>query len=209
MFTSAVIRGITLRIESARFWIFRFAGYSNCEPCTLAAACVDDRSRTDHHNNTMNRILYLHIGLHKTGTSAIQRFLGYDRAVLGKMGVIVPGDQVDVNLHHHIALQASIWANAETARKKFRNTIEPIAYLGERIVLSSEVFAGPNIHIKVLDELTSYFSTIRVIVYLRRGDTMIESAYNQIVNGGIRLTPVGTISCVPECRLVRRGCTLP
>lgn len=99
-----------------------------------------------------------------------------------KRGVIVPGDRVEENLHHDIALQASIMANAETARKKLRSTIEPIASLGERIVLSSEVFAERScIHIEVLEEFTSYFSTIRVIVYLRRGDTMIESAYNQMV----------------------------
>ncbi len=130
----------------------------------------------------MNRILYLHIGLHKTGTSAIQRFLGYNRAVLGKMGVIVPGERREENLHHDIALQASVKTNAETSRKKFRSTIESIASLGERIVLSSEVFSDKKfIHVEVLEELTSYFSTIRVIVYLRRHDTMIESAYNQIV----------------------------
>jgi hypothetical protein len=131
----------------------------------------------------MNRILYLHIGLHKTGTSAIQRFLGYNRAVLGKIGIIVPGDLSGENLHHDIALQASINYSIETARKKFRNTIGPIAALGDRIVLSSEVF------VDVLGELTSYFSTIRVIVYLRRGDTMIESAYNQRVKHEPIYTP--------------------
>jgi len=129
----------------------------------------------------MNSTLYLHIGLPKSGTSAIQRFLGCNRAVLEKKGVVVPGDRVGENLHHDIALQASIMANAETARKKLRSTIEPIASLGERIVLSSEVFAERSyIHIEVLEEFTSHFSTILVIVYLRRGDTMIESAYNQM-----------------------------
>lgn len=130
----------------------------------------------------MNNTLYLHIGLHKTGTSAIQRFLGCNRNLFRKMGIIVPGEGVGENLHHNIALQASVITNAETARKKFRNRIEPVASLGENIVLSSEVFSDRSlIHIEVLDEFASYFSKIRVIVFLRRGDSMIESAYNQMV----------------------------
>jgi hypothetical protein len=130
----------------------------------------------------MNKTLYLHIGLHRTGTSSIQRFLARNRAALEKRGIILPGNRKEENLHHNIALEASVRNAPEIARRKFRNTIEAISSLGERIVLSSEVFSDNNyIHIEVLDELTSYFSTIRVIVYLRRGDTLIESAYNQRV----------------------------
>lgn len=119
MFISVVACGITLHIELARIWIFRCVEYRNCGSYTLAAAYVDDHSRINYRDKPMNRTLYLHIGLLKTGTSAIQRFLGYKRALLARKGIIVPGDQVEENLHHDIALQASIWANAETAQKNF------------------------------------------------------------------------------------------
>jgi len=134
------------------------------------------------HTGQLAKILYLHIGLHKTGTSTIQKFLGNNRSRLGELGLIVPGPGDRENLHHEIALQAGIKTDLTTARKKFKNAIRKLAQSGDKYVISSEVFSKRDrIHIEVLDELKNFFSTIKVIAYLRRGDAMLESAYNQIV----------------------------
>jgi hypothetical protein len=129
----------------------------------------------------MDKTLYLHIGLHKTATTLIQRFLGINRGRLEKEeGLIVPGKGLEKNIHHDIALQASVGNSAEISAKKFKRTIESFCQMGNRFVLSSEVFSDKRfIHIDLLELLNSFFSTIRVIIYLRRGDSMIESAYNQ------------------------------
>ena len=48
----------------------------------------------------MKKILYLHIGKHKTGTTALQDFMAMNRNELKKLGVLYPG--IDEN-HYPVA----------------------------------------------------------------------------------------------------------
>jgi len=124
----------------------------------------------------------IHIGQHKTGTSAIQKSLNQNRKWLLKHGIFYP--QADcLDAHHQLASYALVRIEHETsARKKFCATVNAWLESGSSqnyLLLSSEMFSEG-----VDDEfLKGYFSgkEVRVIIYIRRQDLLIESVYNQIL----------------------------
>lgn len=129
----------------------------------------------------MKKLLFLHVGLHKTGTSTIQKFIGINKERLMKEKIFVPGVLDRENLHHYIALKLKKDVDISMARERFRNTISNIADMADKVIISSEVFTEENlIYIDGLSELNAFFD-VNVIIYLRRGDYMLESAYNQII----------------------------
>ncbi len=131
--------------------------------------------------------LYLHIGQPKTGTSAIQAFLNYNREILlKKYRILYPRYEPDYGegLQHN---QIEIFEMA-------RNTSEYSAcaqMLGlwvsycrknqlKSLVISNEAFFSWDNWSKILFELTECLNVeVIVIVYLRRQDKWIESAWKQ------------------------------
>lgn len=135
----------------------------------------------------MKKNLYLHIGLPKTGTSAIQNFLvdNYEK-LKNEYNLYYPdfGRWVDGS-HHEIAFALS--PNPYQAMKGHN---EQLAYLNEleqkiidsgctNILLSSECFHLYN-NENFINQVAKKYN-VRIICYLRQQDEFLESIYKQEV----------------------------
>jgi hypothetical protein len=135
--------------------------------------------------------LILHIGLPKTATTALQEWMTVHRERLLEHGFWVPDEHVKP---HRIAVEfikdPERAAMPDVARIKRQLEVDPLwrdlkAELergqASTCILSSEYFqlCDPAIVREALQHLG--FSRIRVIVFLRRQDRLIESGFNQEV----------------------------
>jgi hypothetical protein len=165
----------------------------------------------------MKRHLILHIGLSKTGSSSIQRVLAEQRPAMEALGIYYPRSPGWAN---HALLPASLvndprilwgfhpgtWEGMTQAARLARFRTEwdaEIAALpdwAERCVISAEQIGGllrQQDEVQRLAELLrAHFDPIEVIVYLRRQDQHVASAYSQWLRGGVleepALPPGGT-----------------
>jgi hypothetical protein len=141
----------------------------------------------------MNK-LYIHIGTHKTGSTAIQHALSRSLTQLEKEGIVyIPTLPVFKQLMYSSTLDASL---LESGRDQLHQRIKRFKHKESlRYVISSEALSGDpmlgyqNAHIiaKSLAEIVPDFS-VSVIVYLRRQDEFIESFYTQKIHQGESLT---------------------
>ena len=127
----------------------------------------------------MKRNLIIHFGVHRTGTTALQKTLKYNQKYLASQGVLYPdlGYKGD---HAKIA-----WGLIK--QKKGNHTITPewlIEAINKEtsnnihtIILSHEDFAQVDNYewLKTLSKI--YY--IEIVIYLRRQDLWLESWYNQ------------------------------
>ena len=129
--------------------------------------------------------LYIHAGMHQTGTSALQSFLAHNRELLAQRlhlyypttGVTSPSRYA----HHELfPIRQEVWG---------RLAEEASAFRGCDIVLSEERISRNNFQ----DFLPSNLAVIhhafpgyavKLIVYVRRLDDFIKSFFNQRTKGG-------------------------
>lgn len=139
------------------------------------------------------KILFVHIGTPKTGTTAIQEFCWHNRPVLEKYGYVYPdlswlcpGFMVRRNGHFLIGEKGS-------ANPVFRQGMEKIDELFleyDRIILSDEGIwkASGGSHKNLWKELKKEGKKggyqVKVLMYLRRQDDFLSSSWNQIVKLG-------------------------
>ena len=136
-----------------------------------------------------NPKLFLHIGLHKTGTSSIQESLIQNKDNLVKEGILyITNLKIFDNILNidffNINLVDNCITELENISKSKKNTIK-------KIIISNEAFSGNpfngykklKIIIKYLSEISKRFET-KIILYLRRQDELIESLYIQSIKGG-------------------------
>jgi hypothetical protein len=134
------------------------------------------------------RKLILHIGLHKTGTSAIQSFLGLNRNKLFNEGIYVPRSNFyklgEWDIHHFIA---DVFKKDKFNQSNLKTILSKIVNDSKKchtVLISSEMFYEPCIDLKKIKTYFSeYFSPIIIIIYLRRQDYFSCSIYNQMVKG--------------------------
>lgn len=127
------------------------------------------------------KTLHLHIGNYKTGSTAIQHFLGSNREIFLKQGYYIPLTGFDGTAHHEW-----IWAlrNDELARPKealYRDLKAEISSCGyDHILASSEVFFNGLSAIDLQETLGDDIN-IRVICFLRRQDLFLSAFYQQMI----------------------------
>ncbi|MDV6344296.1 hypothetical protein [Nitrosomonas sp. Is37] len=130
----------------------------------------------------MNKQLYLHIGTHKTGTTALQHYLSHNRDVLETTGWLYPRSgcpQRGVNYGHH-DVAWSFLGRGEFDIGVLREEIDRSKC--SKIILSSEEFEfcrDPKPIAQAFNGLDVW-----VIVYFRRQDDLVLSAFNQNVRMG-------------------------
>jgi|GEM_PF-3582791 len=136
-------------------------------------------------------MIYLHIGAHKTGTSSIQQALNANRAKLESMGYIVLSD----NKASRGAFHGFAHAFEESKVSSIIDAIPVIAATRARILL--ELDRNYIISAEALEALSSSAikevarvlapHDVRVVVYLRRQEEIIQSKYlQQLKTGGVR-----------------------
>ena len=133
-------------------------------------------------------VLYLHIGVNKTGTSFIQHVLNANHRRLAKAGLLYPRTGCLGDAHYALS-QALDFApmppiNAsidDVALQKMRESLraEIQRWKPHSVVLSSEMFVVPRQVELVRSFLEEY--DCRILVYLRRHDGWWESVYAQAV----------------------------
>lgn len=133
--------------------------------------------------------LVIHAGRHKTGTTAIQKFL-YDNApALARQGVVYPDVGLDGVAHHQLA-----WAYGEGQSGRMRETDKSIwAEIAGKcsdntrcVIVSSESLYRPLIDTnnarEIMDMLPGF--DIEILVYVRNQLDFVESSYAQRVKAG-------------------------
>jgi hypothetical protein len=118
----------------------------------------------------MQKQLFLHVGLAKTGTTAIQNFLMLNSSWLLERGISY---QVTPGFNSHYDLQKEIRSGNYS---KFEKNIKSQFDKTDTVLLSSEFFPG------IIDKIKKNcfnLPDMKIIVYLRRQDYWLESLYAQ------------------------------
>lgn len=132
----------------------------------------------------MKKLVHLHIGTHKTGTTVLQQTLAENPQTLAQQGYLYPRAGWHQYAQHFLAFEKKGSVNTgmtfegETAWSDLRQEIDQ--FDGNNIIISSEEFStltAPDKIIELKEELKNY--DIRVYIYLRRQDAIFESIYNQ------------------------------
>lgn len=134
----------------------------------------------------MTKRLILHIGRHKTGTSALQLYLAAHRDAFAREGIVVPtfgcfdepdADPEDRVAHHRIAQDCQ--SGAEDALAGWQRRIAEAAETAETVILSSEAFQNLNDLTAIRQLFPGYY--VEVVCYLREYLDYAVSAYLQEV----------------------------
>jgi hypothetical protein len=130
--------------------------------------------------------VYVHIGLHKTGTSSIQTFLKRNKPALQARGYLYPRTGWTAGGHHNLAYEL-------LGRKRFSTDAGRLADLeaeiapAANVILSSEEFEFLELAQVRAFQAALGERPVRVLVYLRRQDALIASTYAQQVKMGARM----------------------
>lgn len=131
------------------------------------------------------RTIYLHIGYHKTGTTAIQNTLFDARYKLLKHGYYYPLSTLSSSGHHNIGAEL---LGMRAFSEDFGTLKDLVSEIGkvsaDNFIISSErldKLDSPHI-----EKLAEYFQEYKVIiiVYLRRQDQLLQSVWSQVVKNG-------------------------
>lgn len=142
--------------------------------------------------------LYLHIGTPKTGTSAIQVFMGKNRSLLKKKGYSYPDfglkfDGIGANRNAHFLVQKYFDSNKERDYEKEKELQEKGFSLllqdldkYENVVMSDEGIWNGFEYIddfwnNLYTRITKAGHELKIIVYIRSQDTFIQSYWAQQV----------------------------
>ncbi len=136
--------------------------------------------------------ILLHVGFHKTGTTALQSAFASTRAQLREAGVLYPGNR---RSHHRAAMavtertwgwgtkgahapRAGYWESVVTASRKHDG----------RVMVSSEALslAGDTHLDRIVDELGA--DRLHVVTTLRPFTRLLVSSYQQYLKFGVALT---------------------
>ena len=127
------------------------------------------------------KTIHIHIGNYKTGSTAIQQFIGYNRQRFLETGYYVPTSGFDGSAHHEL-----IWALrgepfARSKEEVYANLNSELATCGyPDILISSEVFFN-GLSAGAFREALEGDVQIRVIAYLRRQDHFLSAFYQQMI----------------------------
>jgi hypothetical protein len=140
------------------------------------------------------KTLILHVGMGKTGTTAIQRAFWTNRAILSRAGIAYPEIGAIATAHHLI----SPYVPPHLVDLHGWNPLAPVDWINRVaalpepvVVMSSELIssASPDQVVAFCAALLPVFD-LRLLLYLRRQDDMIAATYAQAVKVGIKRPPL-------------------
>jgi hypothetical protein len=151
--------------------------------------------RLPYHKNAVNMDAILHIGLPKTATTFLQRWLAVNAQALSAHIGVLPG-----RFAHRIGVAAASHSRPEprpdfdnirrTSMDAVRSELVSISPVSNRLVISSEYFylAKPT-HARIVTEKLG-LNVRAIICILRRQDRLIASGYAQDVKMLNRTDPL-------------------
>lgn len=145
----------------------------------------------------MSNILLLHMGMPKTGSTALQKFLFINRENLEKYGWCYPllvKELPDVHGDKSIVTNGNFFYDyihgfeykLETGSAdwdiKWNQVLRHLE--NKNVVLSSEAFSVRGTE-KFLTGAVKKYNNIKIVIYLRRQDRVVESFYNNRIKDGV------------------------
>lgn len=146
--------------------------------------------------------VYLHIGLHKTGTTALQYFLAQNNSVLNQHGICFP----DLGVHYaninfkrngHFLIAPLLGTEGKHTEvwpgdyyESALDDVQKLAKTYDKIILSDEAiwqrsgFRGDHFWSKIKEDFNKRGLDVRIIAYVRRQDLWIQSYWKQRVKVG-------------------------
>lgn len=130
-------------------------------------------------------VVYLHIGMNKTGTTALQKYMNQNYMCLRSNGVLYPKSCLIDDAHY--TLSSSLGFCNPSAPKEW---IRDLSFLKKQIEteitsnIRSVIFSSEDFVLnKSVDIVRDFFDgfSVKIIVYLRRHDYWWVSAYTQAV----------------------------
>lgn len=152
--------------------------------------------------------LILHIGLPKTGTSAIQAYLARNRAALRLMGVrypkaLLPGHEGAGGCPKHRAVVQAI-TGGDALAAQMRAAVAARARLSRTTVLSAEELSAPDPAIATAVAPLAEEFDCRVVIFLRRQDEWALSVFRQAVMDADPATAAGLAAWLARPEIRRR-----
>lgn len=157
------------------------------------------------------RVCYIHAGTHKTGTTAIQRFLASNDAVLAAQGTCYPrAGRLSESFpgHHNAVFEMFGDARFDPALGTFAEIVAEIAASrAPRACVSSEDFEylcdHPRLLAAVRDALLAVGYKPVIVVYLRAQGDYVESLYAEAVKFGATLSLDAFVDDIVRCGVAR------
>ena len=134
----------------------------------------------------MKKKIYLHIGMGKTGTTALQNFFGENREVLASRDICYPERGTMANAHHLLSPHVPRFLENEWKFENVDDWAPELAKVDQsRVLLSSELmaWADESKARKFCAQVSAWFD-VHVVIYLRRQDNIIMASYNQQIKAG-------------------------
>jgi hypothetical protein len=132
--------------------------------------------------------IFLHCGLHKTGTTSLQRFLHSNRSLLGyaypETGLFSYG-------HHNLAWELADDQRFSTSYGNIADLLTEISRTNQEVILSSEDFEGCIANTPRFRKFANCLWALNfrpiIIVYLRSQDFYATSLYFELLKHGYHL----------------------
>jgi hypothetical protein len=121
--------------------------------------------------------LYIHIGLHKTGSTSIQLFLNSNKEKIQKRHDIfyLPIPKDDIVPYQHRYLNKLMTNDIIAFREIFVKNLSK----SNSFIISSECFMEKETYANQLSQIKYLYDAIYIIIYIRRQDEWIESLYKE------------------------------
>ncbi len=141
------------------------------------------------------RDLYIHIGTHKTGTTTIQQALrGVPKAARKKEGWQRIG-MPETARHLQQSERYDKPLVAQLRRELDKSIRKSAGHCADNVILSSESLSGFPVRgyannapvCAMLRDATDHLN-VKIIIYLRRQDSFVESMYTQMIHEGLNLS---------------------
>jgi len=138
--------------------------------------------------------IIIHIGRHKTGTTSLQHFLALnDNILVNQCNLLYPESGRDQRLlNHHPIFRDVVVDDGEINMKLVKSILLEAEDKGvSRILLSSEILSRRTVTASQLIRIRDAFKDcqISIVVYLRRQDKFLQSAYAERVKRGFVASP--------------------
>lgn len=139
----------------------------------------------------MKKILYIHVGVNKTGTTSIQKSLDENKDYLKDNNILYPSAGKIWNGHFKLAWELGAGGNEKqkiASKNSWQELYDEVDLHPHctKIIVSSENFLLINSphQLSMVKELFKDFD-IKIVIYVRRQDLWVESLYLQAIKMGV------------------------
>lgn len=132
------------------------------------------------------KTIYIHIGMGKTGTTALQEFFWSNKNILDKNDICYPDVGAVSGAHHLLSPHIPPFLKDVWTFMDVDEWVRDLANVKQqKILLSSELmaWAKEDLVVSFCKSISEWFDP-KIVIYLRRQDNLIMAGYNQQIKAG-------------------------